>query len=51
VAFGRDTGIQLVAEGVSSLSIRDAVRELQVDCGQGYALGRPEPAAAVLARL
>ena len=51
VAFGRDTGIQLVAEGVSSLSIRDAVRELQVDCGQGYALGRPEPAGVALARL
>jgi diguanylate cyclase (GGDEF)-like protein len=51
VAFGRDTGIQLIAEGVSSLSIRDAVRELQVDCGQGYALGRPEPAGLVLERL
>jgi EAL domain-containing protein (putative c-di-GMP-specific phosphodiesterase class I) len=51
VAFGRDTGIQLVAEGVSSLSIRDAVRELKVDCGQGYALGRPEPAGLVLGRL
>lgn len=51
VAFGRDTGIQLVAEGISSLAIRDAVRELQVDCGQGYALGRPEPAGEVLARL
>jgi EAL domain-containing protein (putative c-di-GMP-specific phosphodiesterase class I) len=51
VAFGRDTGIQLVAEGVSSLSIRDAVRDLKVDCGQGYALGRPEPAGLVLERL
>lgn len=51
VAFGKDTGTRLVAEGVSAETVRDALRLLHVDYGQGYALGRPEPADRVIARL
>jgi diguanylate cyclase (GGDEF)-like protein len=51
VAFAEDTGISLVAEGISTTPIRDVLRELGVDCGQGYALGHPEPAEQVLERL
>jgi EAL domain-containing protein (putative c-di-GMP-specific phosphodiesterase class I) len=51
VAFAKDTGMRLVAEGISNFAIRDALRELHVDFGQGYALGRPEPAEEVIARL
>jgi EAL domain-containing protein (putative c-di-GMP-specific phosphodiesterase class I) len=51
VAFAKDTGTRLVAEGVSANSVRDALRRLHVDYGQGYALGRPEPADRVVARL
>jgi EAL domain-containing protein (putative c-di-GMP-specific phosphodiesterase class I) len=51
VVFGRDTGTELVAEGVSTEAIRDALRDLGVEYGQGYALGRPEPAPALIARL
>jgi EAL domain-containing protein (putative c-di-GMP-specific phosphodiesterase class I) len=43
--------MRLVAEGISSFAIRDALRELHVDFGQGYALGRPEPAEDVITRL
>jgi diguanylate cyclase (GGDEF)-like protein len=51
VAFAKNTGLQLVAEGVGSESTKDLLRELGVDYGQGYALSRPEPAAALIARL
>jgi EAL domain-containing protein (putative c-di-GMP-specific phosphodiesterase class I) len=51
VAFGKDTGTRLVAAGVSANTVRDALRLLRVDFGQGYALGRPEPADLVIARL
>src|SRR5262249_34320839 len=51
VAFGQDTGMRLVAEGISSEEIHAALRKLHVDFGQGYALGRPEPADIVIARL
>jgi diguanylate cyclase (GGDEF)-like protein len=51
VAFGHDTGMRLIAEGISSVEIRDTLRELRVDFGQGFALGRPEPAAAIISRL
>jgi diguanylate cyclase (GGDEF)-like protein len=51
VAFGKDTGTRLVAEGISNEAIQDALRELNVDFGQGYALGRPQPAGQVIAAL
>jgi EAL domain-containing protein (putative c-di-GMP-specific phosphodiesterase class I) len=51
VAFGKDTGTRLVAEGVSAETVRATLRELHVDYGQGYALGRPEPADLVISRL
>jgi EAL domain-containing protein (putative c-di-GMP-specific phosphodiesterase class I) len=51
VAFARNTGVLLVAEGVARDSTADLLRELKVDYGQGYALSPPEPAASLLARL
>ncbi len=51
VAFAKDTGILLVAEGISSPSIRSVLRDLQVGYGQGFALGPPEPADSLVRRL
>jgi EAL domain-containing protein (putative c-di-GMP-specific phosphodiesterase class I) len=51
VAFAKNTGVYLVAEGISRESTRDLLRELRVDYGQGYALSPPEPAASLIARL
>jgi EAL domain-containing protein (putative c-di-GMP-specific phosphodiesterase class I) len=50
-AFAKNTGVYLVAEGISRESTRDLLRELRVDYGQGYALNPPEPAASLIARL
>jgi diguanylate cyclase (GGDEF)-like protein len=41
VEFGRSNGAQVIAEGVETEAHLDNVRELGVDLGQGYALGRP----------
>jgi EAL domain-containing protein (putative c-di-GMP-specific phosphodiesterase class I) len=51
VAFAKNTGVSLVAEGVSRESTADLLRELRVDYGQGFALSPPEPAASVIRRL
>lgn len=44
VRFARDTGAQLVAEGVETEAELQALRQLGVDLAQGYLLGRPAPA-------
>ena len=52
VEFGRSNGAQVIAEGIETEAQLDDVRELGVDLGQGYLLGRPavmnatEPGAA-----
>ena len=41
VEFGRSNGAQVIAEGISTEAQLNSVRELGVDLGQGYILGRP----------
>ncbi len=45
VQIGHQRGLKVVAEWVSSPRLRDALRALGVDYGQGYALHRPERVA------
>lgn len=43
LAVGRGLGTQVVAEGVEERQQLLALRLLQVDCAQGFLLGKPEP--------
>jgi EAL domain-containing protein (putative c-di-GMP-specific phosphodiesterase class I) len=43
VAFGPELGATIVAEGIETEAELDTLRDLNVDCGQGYLLGRPGP--------
>ncbi len=49
VAFSRDTGSTIVAEGVETEAELAALDRLGVRFGQGYLLGRPAPAATAAA--
>jgi EAL domain-containing protein (putative c-di-GMP-specific phosphodiesterase class I) len=40
-------GIATVAEYVESPALRDRLRDIGVQFGQGYAIGRPQPMAAL----
>jgi EAL domain-containing protein (putative c-di-GMP-specific phosphodiesterase class I) len=42
-SFAAETGAQIVAEGIETATELDAVRELGINYGQGYHLGRPRP--------
>jgi EAL domain-containing protein (putative c-di-GMP-specific phosphodiesterase class I) len=42
VSFGRRIGARLVAEGIETRRDRDTLRELGVQFGQGYLLGKPD---------
>lgn len=44
LAFARETGAEIIVEGVESEAERAAVTNCGVDLAQGYLLGRPEPA-------
>jgi EAL domain-containing protein (putative c-di-GMP-specific phosphodiesterase class I) len=44
VRFASDAGFELIAEGIETNADRNALRRLGVALGQGYLLGRPEPA-------
>ncbi len=44
--FAGATGCRLIAEGIETEGELAAMRALGVDLGQGFLLGRPEPAAA-----
>lgn len=46
IAFARETGCSIVAEGVESVSELEALRRLGADKVQGYLLGRPMPLSA-----
>jgi EAL domain-containing protein (putative c-di-GMP-specific phosphodiesterase class I) len=48
VSPARGFGQRTVAEGVEDAATMDVLRELGVDCAQGYAIARPAPAADVL---
>ena len=41
ISFSRDTGIDLVAEGVETASEQDTLTRLGVPYGQGYLFSRP----------
>jgi EAL domain-containing protein (putative c-di-GMP-specific phosphodiesterase class I)/DNA-binding NarL/FixJ family response regulator len=43
VYFGAETGCELIAEGIETDDELAALRELGIQLGQGYLLGRPEP--------
>jgi diguanylate cyclase (GGDEF)-like protein len=43
VAFARAVGATTIAEGVESVAELEAARDLGVDLGQGFLLGRPAP--------
>jgi EAL domain-containing protein (putative c-di-GMP-specific phosphodiesterase class I)/DNA-binding NarL/FixJ family response regulator len=43
VYFGAETGSELIAEGIETEEELAALRELGIQLGQGYLLGRPEP--------
>ena len=41
IDLGHNLGLQVVAEGVESQEVHDALRELGCDIGQGFHIGRP----------
>jgi EAL domain-containing protein (putative c-di-GMP-specific phosphodiesterase class I) len=43
VAFARDTGAEIIAEGVETTSELEALRAIGIEKAQGYFLGRPMP--------
>jgi EAL domain-containing protein (putative c-di-GMP-specific phosphodiesterase class I) len=43
VVFGNEIGATITAEGIETTEELDALRQLQVRCGQGYHLARPGP--------
>ena len=48
MSMARGLGKKLIVEGVETLEILDALRVLGVELAQGYAIGRPMPASALL---
>lgn len=45
IDLGHNLGLQVVAEGIETQEIQDALRELGCDVGQGFHMGRPMPRA------
>ena len=43
VGFASELGSTMVAEGVERAGELSVLRDLGVECGQGYLLGRPAP--------
>jgi EAL domain-containing protein (putative c-di-GMP-specific phosphodiesterase class I) len=48
VRFATDAGFTLIAEGIETDADRRALRRLGVELGQGFLLGRPQPARKVI---
>jgi PAS domain S-box-containing protein len=48
VSLARGFGQRTIAEGVEDSATMDLLRELGVDCAQGFAIARPAPVADVL---
>jgi len=46
VYFGNETGCELIAEGIETDAELAALRELGIQLGQGFLLGRPQPGQA-----
>jgi diguanylate cyclase (GGDEF)-like protein len=51
IQLGHNFGLGVVAEGVETLEIHDALRTLGCDRAQGYLYARPQPVEAVTAKL
>jgi EAL domain-containing protein (putative c-di-GMP-specific phosphodiesterase class I) len=49
VALGKNLGLQVVAEGVETLSQLEMLRSIGCDAAQGYFFSKPVPADAVKA--
>ena len=47
VVIAKGLGMRTVAEGVETPELIEPLRDLGVDCGQGYLFGRPAPVAAL----
>ena len=45
--FAGDADIQLIAEGIETQPQLDTLRQLDIELGQGFLLGRPGPAGSV----
>jgi EAL domain-containing protein (putative c-di-GMP-specific phosphodiesterase class I)/DNA-binding NarL/FixJ family response regulator len=41
--FAQETGCELIAEGIETEEERQIIRDLGIQLGQGYLLGRPQP--------
>lgn len=48
IDLAHNLGLQVVAEGIESQAVRQRLGELGCDIGQGFHIGQPMPAAAVL---
>ena len=43
ISFASEIGVPIIAEGVETQEEVDALRALEVSCGQGFFLGEPGP--------
>ncbi|HEX7370001.1 MAG TPA: GGDEF domain-containing phosphodiesterase [Rhodanobacteraceae bacterium] len=50
IGFSHNLGLQTTAEGIEDEATQRRLTEMGCDLGQGYHLGRPEPAADFIAR-
>src|SRR5207302_1055710 len=46
ISFASEIGVPIIAEGIETQAEVDALRALEVTCGQGFFLGEPGPLAA-----
>jgi diguanylate cyclase (GGDEF)-like protein len=51
ISLGHDLGLMIVAEGIEDAGTADLLRRLGCDIAQGYFIGRPMSAAALVASL
>ncbi|TMF05874.1 MAG: EAL domain-containing protein [Chloroflexi bacterium] len=51
ISLGHDLGLRIVAEGIEDAETWDRLRRLGCDVAQGYFIGRPMPASALVASL
>ncbi|QCO67295.1 EAL domain-containing protein [Luteimonas yindakuii] len=49
IDLGHHLGLEVVAEGVEDSATLSLLRELGCDCAQGFVIGRPAPAADIVA--
>lgn len=45
ISLGHSLGLHVVAEGIETLEVLDALIDLGCEAGQGYLLGKPSPLA------